>query len=480
MDLSKIICVHLRPPVVSIPFFHKLQSHLRTQEQTWLSQPVSIIPLVIFRMAFGLLMFASTVRFVTNGWVREFYIDPRFHFTYRGFGWVQPLPAPWLYGVFALIGIATLCIAVGLWYRISMGIFFLLFTYVELLDKAYYLNHYYFISVLSFLLLFLPLNGACSIDAWRRERPMRTVPQWTVAALRLQVGLVYFFAGIAKLKPDWLLHAMPLRIWLGANTDFPLIGPLFDYSATAYIMSWAGAAFDLTVPFLLLWRRTRPFAYVAVILFHLMTWRLFAIGMFPWIMMASALIFFSAEDWQRLHTWIRIPAKDWQSSTVEQTRHVYTNSSWGKFAVLSVLIPFFVIQLLVPLRHWIIPGNVLWTEEGYRFAWNVMLAEKTGDVVFHLRIPATAERPERSWAAYPGDYLSPQQEKQISIQPDMILEFAHFLADEFGEQTGSPVEVRAETYVSLNGRSSRLLIDPNVDLAQQEYRRWQHNTWILP
>lgn len=143
------------------------------------------------------------------------------------------------------------------------------------------------------------------------------------------------------------------------------------------------------------------------------------------------------------------------------------------------MVPFFLLQLLVPLRHWFIPGHVLWTEEGYRFAWNVMLAEKTGDVIFHLRIPATAETPERTWDAYPGDYLTPQQEKQMSFQPDMIVEFAHFLADEFEAQTGSPVEVRAEAYVSLNGRPSRLLIDPGVDLAQQQYQWHRHNDWIL-
>jgi hypothetical protein len=218
---------------------------------------------------------------------------------------------------------------------------------------------------------------------------------------------------------------------------------------------------------------------VAVVLFHLMTWRLFHIGMFPWIMMASALIFFTAEDWQRLRSMFQLDRTSNQTDSTTPRHYGYTNNAWKNILVGSILVPFFLVQMLVPLRHWLYPGNVLWTEEGYRFAWNVMLAEKTGDVIFHLRIPATGQTPERQWDAYPGDYLTPQQEKQSSFQPDMILQFAHFLADTFEAQTGHPVEVRAEAHVSLNGRASRLLINPMVDLAQQQYHRHRHNDWIL-
>ena len=227
------------------------------------------MPLVGFRILFGLLMLISTIRFMLKGWVAELYLDPVFHFTYYGFWWVKPVSGPWLYAVFIIIALCCLFVMLGFFYRASITLFFLLFTYVELLDKAYYLNHYYFISVLSFLLIFLPLNRHLSLDALI-DPTINTnrVPSWTIWAIRLQVGLVYFFAGLAKLKPDWLFHALPLKIWLAGHTSFPLIGPLFDYAWVAYLMSWSGAIFDLTIPFWLLWRRTRPFAYMTVILFH--------------------------------------------------------------------------------------------------------------------------------------------------------------------------------------------------------------------
>ena len=244
-------------------------------------------------MAFGLLMFISTVRFLAMGWVNEFYLVPQVHFTYFGFGWVKPLPAFGMYLVFALMLVSTLLITLGLYYRISIIGFFLLFSYLELLDKSFYLNHYYLVSLLSFLLIFLPLHKSLSLDACLgRTRAANTVPLWTHQIIKLQLALVYFFAGIAKLNPDWLFQAQPLRIWLRANTDLALIGGFLDFFWVALLMSWAGMLYDLCIPFLLFWQKTRPFAYLAVIAFHILTALVFPIGMFPWIMLVSTLIFF--------------------------------------------------------------------------------------------------------------------------------------------------------------------------------------------
>lgn len=413
-------------------------------------------------------MFLSTVRFLMNGWVNDFYIAPVFHFTYLGFDWVKPLPATGMYAIFFALIILSLCITVGLFYRVSISVFFVLFTYVELLDKTYYLNHYYFISLLSFLLIFLPLHRKWSLDT--RLRPsIKTdlVPAWTIYAIRVQLGLVYLFAGIAKLNGDWLFRAMPLSIWLPANADFPLIGALFDQRWFAYGLSWAGAAYDLTIPFWLVWKKTRPFAFLAVIGFHMMTAVLFNIGMFPWIMIVSSLIFFDEDDYRGL------------ARRIMPSRHVPVlhPSTPAKLPFLAgtVLVTFFAFQVLMPIRYLLYPGNVLWTEEGFRFSWRVMLVEKAGYVTFFVRDPET----NRQWTINPDTYLTLQQEKQMSFQPDMILQFAHFIDDLYRQQGYVDVEVRAEAYVSFNGRASRLLIDPEVDLSAQSVSLL-HKDWILP
>ena len=433
-----------------------------------LSRPAGILPLIVFRVGFGLMMFISTIRFVGNGWVRAFYVEPIFHFTYVGFDWVKPLPADGMYAVFAALVLLSLCIAAGFCYRASMAAFFVLFTYVELLDKAYYLNHYYFISLLSFLLIFLPLHRKWSIDA--RLRPSLradSVPGWTIDAIRLQLSLVYLFAGIAKLNGDWLLRAMPLSIWLPANASLPIVGALFDHHWFAYAMSWAGAAYDLTIPFWLLWRKTRPCAYMAVLGFHLMTALLFNIGMFPWIMIVSSLIFLDERNYRALAR--RFAPK----LNMPEVR--FAGAAGARPTVALILVPFFALQILFPLRHMLYPGDVLWTEEGFRFSWRVMLVEKAGAVTYFVSDPAS----ERRWTVSPGSYLTLQQEKQMSFQPDMIQQFAHFLDAQFRAQGLGDVEVRAEAYVSFNGRASRLLIDPTVDLSVEPMSVLQKD-WILP
>lgn len=399
--------------------------------------PTNIGPLIALRLGFGLLMAASMVRFMAQGWIRELYVLPQFHFTYTGFGWVHPLPEWGLWLIFVALTLLSLAIAVGLFYRASMIAFFLLFTYIELLDKATYLNHYYFISLFSFLLIFLPLNGAWAVDNWLGIATRQGhVPAGILWAVRGQLGLVYFFAGLAKINPDWLLAGQPLRIWLHARTGTPLLGPFFDYSWLPLAMSWAGMLFDLTIPFWLSRPKSRPGAYLLVILFHGLTGLLFHIGMFPWIMIACTLVFF---DWQ-------------MKTTAQPAPHHWSKSKW---AVLGL---FLFIQLLLPLRHWLIPGDVNWTEEGGRFAWRVMLVEKTGHATFYVQDEATG----RSWIVLPADYLTDLQEKQMAFQPDMIVQFAHFIASQYP----APVSIRAEVYVSWNGRSSCLLLDPTIDLLR--------------
>ena len=264
-------------------------------------RPVSAQSAAAFRIAFGALGVAMVVRFAANGWIGELLLAPEHRFAYTGLWWVRPWPDWAMHAHFALTGIAAAGVALGYRYRLSIASFFLLFTYAEALDKTTYLNHYYLVSLLSLLMIFMPLHRVWSLDARRRPPPEgAVVPSWVVWTLRAQVGAVYLFAGVAKLNPDWLFHAQPLRIWLSnAAPDAPLIGALLRETWTAYAMSWAGAAFDLTTAGWLLWRRSRLWAYAVLAAFHVLTGLLFpAIGMFPWMMAGFALVFFPP-DWPR-------------------------------------------------------------------------------------------------------------------------------------------------------------------------------------
>ena len=464
-------------------------------------RPVSGASLAAFRIAFGLLGLAATVRFAAKGWIADLYLEPASHFTYPGFWWVEPLPGWGMYAHFAMMGAASVGVALGFRYRLSVVAFFLLFTYAELIDKTTYLNHYYLISLLSLLMIFLPMSRALSVDALlaarrrgradgesRRGAAGDRVPAWTAWALRAQLSAVYLFGGVAKLNADWMLSAQPIRIWLAGESDTALIGQLLAQTWAAYAMSWAGAAFDLTIAGALLWSRTRPAAYIALVAFHAATWLLFPrIGMFPWIMICAATIFFPP-DWplalrrraSRLFGADGRDSDDARQNDSPQPPPSTPREGEGKGAKiarrlgLTAAALFAIIQIAAPMRHLAYPGDVLWNEEGYRFSWRVMLTEKAGYARFRVRLPQTGEE----WLAYPEDYLTPLQAERMAYRPDMILAAAHLIAAEYARR-GMEVEVRADAFVSLNGRRAARLIDPNVDLAQAKPGIWR-KAWVLP
>ncbi|MCC2547246.1 HTTM domain-containing protein [Hymenobacter sp. BT175] len=429
-------------------------------------------PLATFRLAFGLLVLASVVRFWAKGWIEELYLKPKFFFPYYGFEWVRPL-GPYTYGLFALCGLCAVLVAVGYWYRTAAAGLFLSFTYIELMDKSTYLNHYYFVSLVALLLVLLPAGRYFSLDSsLNPSRRRNQVPRWTVDALRLLMGIVYCYAGLAKLNSDWLVHAMPLRIWLPAKNDLPLIGPLLGQVWVAYAFSWFGAFYDLTVPFFLLNRRTRAWAYATVVIFHVLTAVLFPIGMFPYVMMVAALIFFPA-TWHeraldRLRRLLRLPEAAPQAAPLQY-------SPARRQLLLIGLGVFFVVQLAVPFRYLLYPRELFWTEEGYRFSWRVMLMEKMGQVQFKVVDGATG----RARLVNNYEHLTVLQEKMMSTQPDMLVQFAHYLRDYYARRGVQSPKVYADAYVSLNGRLGKSFIDPTVDLARVS-DDLRPKPWILP
>ena len=438
-----------------------------------LERPVHPAPLSVLRIIFGLMMAGSTLRLWAKGWVEELYIRPEMHFSYYGFGWVNSLGDPGMHLLVGFILVSALFVALGLFYRVAIVSFFLAFSYLELIDKAYYLNHYYFISILAFLLIFLPAHRYFSLDVRRRpDLRAESVPAWMLWPVRLQVGLVYFYAGVAKLEYDWLVRAEPMRTWLPAHSHLPLVGALMAKTWVAYLFSWFGAFYDMSVPFFLSFKKSRSFAYFFVVAFHAMTALLFPIGVFPWVMILTTLVFFPASFHLRV---LRALGDKAQKGKEELTSALRPRPALKK-ALGSLLALHFLIQILIPWRFLFYPGDLFWNQEGYRFSWRVMLTEKAGKAFFTVRDPGTGGEEEVTLR----DHLTPFQEKIMSTQPGMILEFAHYLEAHYQEERGidDPV-VSVDSYCTLNGSGSLRFIDPEVDLTKKE-RGFHHKDWVLP
>lgn len=437
--------------------------------------PVDIASIVFLRVAFGAVMLWEVYRYFAHGRIFRYYIEPAVHFKYYGFGWVRAWPGDGMYWHFYALGALAACILVGFCYRAAAALFFVGFTYVFLLDQTEYLNHFYLICLMSFLLIFVPANSALSVDAWLRPG-LRSdwAPAWALWLLRAQVGVVYFFGGVAKLNADWL-RGEPMRMWLSRGARIPVFGFVFTQEWMVYLFVFGGLLLDLCVVPLLLWKRTRPYAFAVAVAFHLVNAAIFQIGIFPWFMLAATLIFFPPDLPRRFVHGLLNPADVPYQPLASADAPLPTGVlSHGQRALVAALAVYMALQLLLPLRHFLYPGDVSWTEEGHQFSWHMKLRDKEATAVFTLNDPASG----RTWTVDLRECRTRQCDKMAGL-PDMIIQFAHHLAEEKRREGYPAVEVRAEVLVSLNGRRPQLLIDPSVDLAKVRRSMWPAR-WIVP
>lgn len=453
---------------------YKIIQHYFSEKKT---HPAS---LALFRITFGGLMFFSTLRFWSKGWIETLYINPSYHFKYFGFEWVNDF-GTYTYLLFVIALISSFFVMLGFKYRTAIISFFFVFTYIELIDKTTYLNHYYLTSCLAFILCFLPAGNYFSLDSYFSGEKLEKVPLWTVDVLKIFICIVYFYAGIAKINSDWLFEAEPLSLWLKSKYDLPLIGQnLLQLKATHYVASWFGMLYDVCIPFFLLLSRTKYIAFAFVILFHVLTRVFFpSIGMFPYIMISSAVIFFDSRVHLKLLSFIgkvleKINSIPRHKSTGFTPKRI-SKSLEPNRVIFVFLACFLMIQMFVPFRYLLYPGELFWNEQGYRFSWRVMLVEKRGDITFKVKDSLS----QNFFYVKNEDFLTPFQEKQMSFQPDFILEFAHHLGAYYKGKGHRNIQIFADSFVALNGRPSQRFIDPNFDLLATE-ESFYNKEWILP
>lgn len=497
--------------------------------RSYLTDPVPIGTLVFLRIGIGLLGGGDILG---NGIYYHWYLGAFDDFTFRyyGFEWVHPLPEPF-FSLFFVVGfLAGLAVAVGWRFRWTAPLLATCFLYLYLLEKAHYLNHAYLFCWLAALLVLTPAWRELSFDVWRKPTARsRLVPRWSIALFPFLMGVVYFFGGIAKINGDWLLRADPLHDWISGRADSYLIGPLLRYRATAFFMAWGGFLLDISIAFLLLHKRLRWLALAGAVFFHLCNHLIFNIGIFPYLSLVMTSLWFEP-DWpgrflrwlagkwpwlaRRRLAWMRrFPDHhrshtDYRSSNlphqgeaqtvpITYTGHnpfrgqsllgdpslsvaptepfvAFDRPVWTRpLAVL--LVGILALHFFLPLRHHLIPGDVGWTEEGHRYSWRMMLRSKRGYGHFRLVRPDGTEERVR-----PRDHLLPRQARKLFTHPDMVLQYAHHLADNCATEHSGSCQIYAEIKVRFNAGKYHPYIDPTVDLARVAWTWTNRKSWILP
>lgn len=433
----------------------------------FLFKPTDAAPLAAFRILMGLLMTAEGFGAILTGWVRENYVDVPFTFHFIGHDWTQVLVGPQAYAVYVLLGVAGVAIALGYRYRVFTALYAVLWTAVYLGQKTSYNNHYYLLMLLAWLFLLTPMHHYRSLDVKQGRVPhSETVPYWAVWTYKMLLAVVYFYAAAAKLYPDWL-SGKAVGTFLLGKCDYPVIGPVCTEPWLIYLISYGGIAFDFLVIPALWYRPTRKLAFAASIGFHLFNSLVFQIGIFPYMMLITTVLYFEPAHMRWLFFRNRpqelpapAPAAMWPPRRI----------------MVPLLTLFFATMVLLPLRQFYYPGTPHWSEEAHRLSWHMMLRSKYGSVYFEVTNPATGTV-ER---VYPEAHLPMKMVQTMATRPDQIWQYAQHLKQQYEAAGTAGAQVRATANVSLNGRPYQPLIDPNVDLAAVPWNHIQRNPWILP
>jgi hypothetical protein len=433
-----------------------------------LFDPVDNAGLVAFRILFGALMVCECGGALATGWVTRALVEPRVRFPMIGFEWV-PLPdGPGYYLYYAAMAVLAAMVAVGAFCRASLAGFTILWAGAYVAQTAHYNNHYYLIVLLSGLLWTTPAAADVSLDAHRDPRRRHsTCPRWCYTVFIAQTAILYGYAAYAKLQPDWLA-GRPVELWLETLERIRPVGWIYAQPGLKWVVAWGGLAFDALVVPALLYRRTRPLAVVAAVVFHLFNSLTFRVGVFPYLGLALLVFFIPPRRIRAL-----LPSS---TATTTPVASAGEGSPASRIAGMTAFATYFALQLVLPLRHHLYPGNVDWHEEGYTMSWRMMLRAKAGRARFIVRDPATGTQ----WEVDPSSSLSRHQAAKLPVRPDMIWQFAQELKREYAGRGLGDVEVFADVRARLNGRPQAPLVDPRVDLASVQWRFLAFNDWITP
>lgn len=425
--------------------------------------PADIAPLAIFRILMGLLMAAEGFGAILTGWVRLNYVERDFTFNFMGFDFLQMWVGPQAYVLFAMLGVLGLSITFGFRYRMAIIGYTLLWACAYFGQKTSYNNHYYLLLLICLLFILVPAHKYASADVKSgRIQRFQVTPYWTIWVFKFLLLIVYVYAAIAKIYPDWL-EGKPVRIFLMSKQDWPLLGLVADKNWFILLLSYGGILFDLFVIPALWYKPTRRIAFIVSIFFHLFNSIVFHIGIFPYMMLITSVLFFEPALIRRLFFRNTIDISQYKEV-------VYLKKQW----VYRILIPFFTLMVLLPLRPFYFPGSSHWTEEGHRLSWHMMLRSKYGTMYYEVKRKDTGITERIN----PADRIWRKAARRLATRPDMAWQYAQRLKEEYND-LGVDVEVYAFANASLNGRSLAPLIDSKTDLAAVKWKAFSHNEWIL-
>lgn len=404
--------------------------------------------LAILRIIIGTWFFVDVVSMLVSGYVKEAYVSADMNFPFYGFEWIRPLPGYGMYILFVILAFLSVAVTIGYRFKISLTLFLIGFSYVFMCDIVYTLNKFYLFIILGVVLLFTDAHRALSINNLPKKK---TTEYRNIFLFQALLGIIYTFSGISKINSDWLLHAEPLMLFYKHRIPFKwLSGDL--YTVMVYTFTYCGVLFDLTIIWLLTYKKTNPVANILQGMFHILNFTILHIG---------SLSLFSI-----MITWLLFPTPWLKRKLKYETAFIGLpdRAPLSRNLITYALLVFFAINLLIPVRHFIAGTEVNWTEKGHRFSWRLMTRAKRGSTAEFIVVDnSTGEK----YQINERKMLTRRQYRKMAGETDLVLAFAHFLREKYSEQLGHDnLSVYATVMTKLNGRKRGLLIDPKLDLSK--------------
>nr|XP_054919472.1 vitamin K-dependent gamma-carboxylase-like [Dermacentor andersoni] len=460
----------------------------------WLHTPCDPSSLAIARILFGAVMILDQPEERGLAFVEERWGDPK-ECRFPLFSFLKPLSLEGMYCIHLIMLLGAIGICTGAFFKKSCMAFLLPYWFIFLLEKSRWNNHSYLYGLITVLLSVTGAHHLWSVDCWRKSGIRNTdIPKWNYVLLRLQVFLVYFIAGLKKTDRDWIGgHSMDglARHWV--FDLFKLV--MTEEQVDTYVVHWGGFLLDLTVGFLMIGTAVRPVGVLFCVLFNTMNSRMFAIGMFPYVMIVLTTIFFDY-SWPKkvaavLPLCIRNAVPDLSASRPDFSRCWYPGRCKGNVQCIGspraerrlcrwkmtafLLCLHVVLQLFLPYSHGLTKGYNTWTQGSYGYSWDMMV---------HNWRPVHIKLVLYDNAAHKTHFLDPEKfttSKRWHHQADMVVQFAHCISDRFRQDYGmKDVEIYVDVWMSLNGRFAQRMYDPTVNILEQPWSPFVEVPWVMP
>ncbi|QNJ97190.1 HTTM domain-containing protein [Constantimarinum furrinae] len=476
----------------------------------FLFAPTNASIVSLYRIIFGLFMVYQMIYYYQLDYTYQFLTGPELLFPYQGLEFLSPLSESVMKLIHFGLLASSVLITVGFLYRYAMLFFCIGFTYFSFIDKTLYNNHLYLISLISFVLIFISADRKYSLKAYfSKQITTDLIPAWNQYILMFLIGLPYFFGGIAKLSPNWLNTDL-VQIMVQESRTGGLTS-IIPKDVLVWLIKYVGLVYDLLIVFLLLNKRTRSIGIVFILIFNFLNHSvLFGdIGLFPFLMICSTILFFDADKvgkfidsifTKKFHKKVvkRKEKRPKRPKMTKAERRIFqanqakirseqqeesqpiSISPWtgSRKAVVIGLSLFILFQITFPLRHFFITDNPEWTGRAVRFSWRMKMQTRELNT---LEMTFSDRKTGEFGPVEVSSFLSTNQFIHLAEDPDNFIHLAKYLHKKIESSTGiiDPL-IRADVQVSFNGLTNQPMFARDLDLVRVSEKEQFGESWISP